>query len=109
MDDVIVVVDHIVVHDDGVVDVVVLCQYRAPMVMPNVVVDNLDVTVDVVVVDGSIHNVEQDYYILLDHDVLGLPNILLFDPCCCYLGTYNSNLLGLVHVTCNTSINKHTT
>lgn len=48
-----VVVDHIVDVDDdgggGVADAVVLCQYRAP-VMPNVVVDNLDATIDVVVV-----------------------------------------------------------
>lgn len=27
-------------------------------------------------------------YTLLDHEVLGPPNILLFDPCCCSLGTY---------------------
>jgi hypothetical protein len=48
--------------------------------------------VDVVVVGGSSHSVECRY-ILLDHEILDLPNILLFDPCCgCYLGTYNTTL-----------------
>ena len=69
------VVDHIVhdVDDDGVVDVVAVRHGHGP------VIPNSDAADDVV--GGWIHMV--DCYTLLNHEKLGPPNILLFDPCCC--------------------------
>ena len=88
MDDAVVVDqmrhDGVVDGDGGVADVAVLGHSGAP-VMSNVVVDDDSVEV---VVDEWTHTVGHYDYTLLDHEVLGPPNILLFDPWCCSLGTY---------------------
>ena len=86
MDDALAV-DHMVDgDDDGVADVAVV----RVLVMPNVV-ENEGAPIDVVA-DGWVHAVDHCCS-LLDHDGLGLPNSLLFDPCCvCCVDTYNNNV-----------------